>query len=42
MPVPPLAETPSVVALPIVPPSTPTGPPQVSPTPMAFQRCRRY
>jgi hypothetical protein len=36
MAVPPLAEMPSVVLLAMVPPSTATGPPQVSPTPMAL------
>src|ERR671927_1078349 len=36
MAVPPLAEIPSVVELPTLPPSTATGPPQVSPTPMAL------
>src|SRR5215213_5979767 len=36
MAVPPLAETLRSVRLATLPPSTPTGPPQVSPTPMAF------
>src|SRR5690242_1289341 len=36
MAVPPFAETPMPVLLLIVPPLTPTSPPQVSPTPMAL------
>jgi hypothetical protein len=36
MAVPPLAETPSKVLFSTMPPSTPTEPPEVSPTPMAL------